>query len=111
RRADVFADNLVRLRKVFARCPDDVALVRTRTEYERARRDGRHAAFIGIQGGNALGGAADALARIADDAVLRITLVHLTSSEIGATSSPFARFGNGPGLTPFGRDYVARLNA
>lgn len=109
RRPAVLAENLARLRDILARCPDDVAFVRTRAEYERARRDGRHAAFVGIQGGNALDAAA--LARIPDDAVVRITLVHLTSSALGATSSPFSRLSGREGLTPLGRDYVAALNA
>jgi len=107
RRADVFAENLVRLREILAGCADDVALVRTRADYDRARRAGRHAACIGIQGGNAL----DAGGDVPDD-VVRVTLVHLTSSTIGDTSSPLARLGGRPtGLTPLGREYVARLNA
>lgn len=57
------------------------------TEYAAARRDGLHAAFIGIQGGNALGPpyAMDAaLAKV----LLRVTLVHLTNSALGTTSNP-----------------------
>jgi len=105
RRADVFATNLARLREILAGCPDDVTLVRTRADYDR--RSGRHAAFIGIQGGNALDVGDD----VPDD-VVRVTLVHLTSSAIGGTSSPLARLGGGPtGLTPLGREYIARLNA
>lgn len=56
-------------------------------EYTRARRAGLHAAFLGIQGGNALGppyGIDATLAR----ALLRVTLVHLTNSALGSTSNP-----------------------
>jgi membrane dipeptidase len=56
-------------------------------EYTSARKEGMHAAFIGIQGGNALGPpyAIDtALAKV----LLRVTLVHLTNSELGTTSNP-----------------------
>src|SRR6266516_1700300 len=50
-----------------------------------ARTD-RHAAFSSIQGGNALDHAA--LALIPDDLVVCSTLVHLSTSAIGTTSSP-----------------------
>ena len=39
---------------------------------------------------------------------MRITLLHLTSSRLGVTSSPL---GGSSGLTTFGKDYVRRLNA
>jgi membrane dipeptidase len=111
KRATVLADNLAHLRRIFARCPEDVVVVRTRAEYESATRAGRHAAFIGIQGGNALDRDLDALAVVPDDMIVRITLVHLSTSAIGTTSSPLARLGKTSGLTAFGRDYVRRLNA
>jgi hypothetical protein len=53
---------------------------------------------VGIQGGNALDVSPDgsALDRIADDLVLRVTLVHLSTSSLGVTSSPLA-LGGGDG--------------
>ncbi len=108
KRAAVFAHNLARLRAILARCPEDVALVRSRAEYDAAARTDRHAAFIGIQGGNALDHAA--LALIPDDLVVRSTLVHLSTSAIGTTSSPLARLSKNGGLTAVGKDYVRRLN-
>src|SRR5438034_1203272 len=88
--------------------PEDVALVRSRAEYDAAARTDRHAAFIGIQGGNALDHAA--LALIPDDLVVRSTLVHLSTSAIGTTSSPLARLSKHGGLTAVGKDYLRRLN-
>ncbi|MFZ1866387.1 MAG: membrane dipeptidase [Polyangiales bacterium] len=85
-----------------------VTHVRSAREFRAAREAGEHAAFIGIQGGNALDESIEALDLLADRAVLRVTLVHLTSSRLGASSAP------GPsridGLTDFGRSYVERLN-
>src|SRR5262249_28106102 len=109
-RAQQFVANLGDLRSVFASVPDDVAFVTSVAEYRAARASGKHAAFIGIQGGNALDRDLDALDLIPDRAILRITLVHLSSSRIGVTSAPL-KFGKQRGLTDFGRDYVRRLNA
>ncbi len=48
------------------------------------------------------------LDRVPDD-VCRITVVHLSNSTLGDTSSPLGR--TRTGLTDTGRDYVRRLNA
>lgn len=57
------------------------------SEYEQARSHGLHAGFIGIQGGNALGPPYEVDADLAR-VLLRVTLVHLTTSSLGTTSSP-----------------------
>ncbi len=108
-RPDVLAANLARLRAIFQSVPEHVAVVRNAAEYRRAREAGLHAAFIGIQGGNALDRDERALDVVFDDLVLRVTLVHLTSSRIGTTSSPAAR-GRDEGLTRFGVELVRRLD-
>jgi len=108
-RARSFAANLDRLRAILASVPGQVALVRDLPGYLAARAAGRHAAMIGVQGGNALDASPEALDLLGDD-VVRVTLVHLTSSRLGATSSPLAR-GRDGGLTALGRDVVGRLNA
>lgn len=112
-RADTFVRNLQRLRDELARAPEHVALVRNAAEYRAARAKGLHGAFVGIQGGNALDVSPDgsALDRIADDLVLRVTLVHLSTSSLGVTSSPLALGGGDGGLTDHGRDFVRALNA
>ena len=107
-RAEAFVRNIARLRAIFESVGDRFALVRNAAEYRAARAAGKHGAFVGIQGGNALDVDLDALDLIPDDLVLRITLVHLSSSRIGVTSSPLkAKDG---GLSDFGRDFVRRLN-
>lgn len=108
-RAQAFARNLARLSAIFASVPEQFQVVRNAAEYRAARAAGRHGAFVGIQGGNALDRDPQALDLIVDDLVVQVTLVHLTSSSLGATSSPL-RGRDDPGLTERGRDYVRRLN-
>lgn len=82
RRAGMLAKNLDRLQEVLARCPDDVAVCRDATDYRRARAEGKHAAFLGVQGGNALD-ADGALDGAVLDELIRVTLVHLSTSSLG----------------------------
>jgi membrane dipeptidase len=107
RRTGVFRKNLDRLTGVFDRVPDQVAICRNAADYRAARAAGRHAAFIGIQGGNALDGDLT-LATFDRSLLIKVTLVHLTSSSIGATSAPWLRAGGG--LTDRGRELVTSLN-
>jgi membrane dipeptidase len=109
-RAHAFVENVRRLQGVFESVRDEFAVVRNAREYKSARAAGRHAAFLGIQGGNALDRDLGALDLIPDDLIVRITLVHLSSSRIGVTSSPAAGARRGEGLSDFGRDYVRRLD-
>lgn len=121
---------------------DGIRVVRTFSEWERARRDGQHGAMIAVQGGNALeavpmgaplrdgpptpagdlsGGSADqasadrhfaplAMEDASElDDIVRVTVMHLSSSAFGTTSSP-ARLGGG-GLTAAGKAFVERLDA
>jgi membrane dipeptidase len=106
-RARAFGENLQRLERALAAVPDQVVLVRDLAGYRAARAIGRHAAFIAIQGGNALdhGSALDVLA---DGKVIAVTVMHLSSSSLGRTSSPTG--GGARGLTSLGRAYVERLN-
>src|SRR5213078_2356263 len=76
RRAPVFKKNLARLREIFAEVPDEVAVCRNVADYRRARSDGKHAAFIGIQGGNALD-APGALDAETAAQLIKVTVVHL----------------------------------
>lgn len=106
-RAEAFARNIAQLRATLASCEADVAVVRDADEYARAKASGKHAAFIGIQGGSALD-AEGALDLIPDRLIIRITLVHLYNSSLGVTSAPTG--GNG-GLTAAGKEYVRQLDA
>lgn len=108
-RADVFEQNLARLKSIFARAPNDVVLVRNAREYEDAKRAGKHAAFIGIQGGNAIDHDERAIDLCGDD-VVQVTIVHLSTSSLGVTSAPM-KGRKSSGLTMRGIDFVKRLDA
>ncbi|MGE0398656.1 MAG: dipeptidase [Kofleriaceae bacterium] len=106
-RAEAFTKNLDKLTEILESVPDDVQIVKTTPEYHAAVAAGKHAAWIGIQGGNALDdhGALDRL----DDRIVRVTLVHLSNSALGTTSSPLA--GTDNGISDDGRAYVEALDA
>lgn len=108
-RVRAFVKNIQKLRSIFDGVSEQFSLVTNVAGYRAARAAGRHAAFVGIQGGNALDRDLEALDLIPDNLVVRITLVHLSNSKIGRTSSPL-RLGKDTGLTDFGRDYVRRLD-
>ncbi len=84
-----------------------VAVVRTASEYRAARRAGRHAALLAVQGGNALDAWPVHLPPPRD--LVRVTLVHLTPSKVGATSTPINLFRD-RGLSAHGRALVERLD-
>lgn len=107
----VFCDNLAGLRRSIAASGGALAMARTMREYRAARAAGAHAVLPSIQGANALEAAPDGAASIPDDAIVRITLVHLTNATYGRTSSPLGMVRPDPGLTTRGRDLVRQLNA
>ena len=101
--------NLQRLRDELTQS-GGVEVVRDLSSYRACRARGSHAAFLGIQGGNALEVSIDDfdLPELRDLSL--VTLLHFTRSRIGAPALPwYLRFGR-QGLTPFGADYVRKLN-
>jgi membrane dipeptidase len=109
RRPFICIENIRRLQGIFETVPHDFQVVRSAAEYRQARAAGKHGAFIGIQGGNALDYDLESLDLIPDNLILRVTIVHLSSSRIGVTSAPTGTR-RGQGLSDFGKDYVRRLN-
>lgn len=107
-RAAVFKKNIERLRATIDAAAPRFEFVRTTAEFRAARARGRHGAFIGIQGGNALDANERALDVLADRSVVRVTLVHLTGSSLGATSAPSA---GEDGITRAGREAVKKLES
>lgn len=108
RRAALFA-NLEALQARLASHPR-VQLVSTASEYRAARSANKHAAFIGLQGGNALDASLDDFDSTALSMISLITLVHMTRSRIGAPALPKLLTRGDQKLTPFGHDYVRKLN-
>ena len=107
-RARAFEDNLNQLERTLQLDSEHFQVVTNAREYAAARAAGKHAAFLGIQGGNALDFSLAEMARLCDGRVLRITLVHLSSSRIGSTSSPMRL--TDVGLSAFGGQMVELLN-
>jgi membrane dipeptidase len=79
-------ENIDALRAFVKRTPG-LCEVTNLSEYRAVRDADEHAVMMAVQGGNALE-AAIPDRRPLDPALLRVTLVHLTSSAIGGTSSP-----------------------
>ncbi|HEV8622821.1 MAG TPA: membrane dipeptidase [Acidimicrobiia bacterium] len=65
--------------------------------------------YLAVQGGNAFDSPAD-VRLVPDGALVRVTLMHLTDSRLGATSSPLGRSRGRGGLTAEGRALVEALN-
>ncbi len=107
-RARAFTDNLATLRAWLDSAPDRWSLVRTADEHAAARARNAHAVFVSVQGGNALDAVDDSVLR--DRALVAVTLVHLSNSTLGTTSSPL-RSASARGLTARGHQLIERLNA
>ena len=110
-RPRAFAENKKRLTAIMESCPNDVALVRTTADYARARAEGKHAVWLGIQGGNSVDAHADTLALLDDGLIVRVTLIHLTNSKLGRTSAPLPFTKRDDALSNAGRDFIRGLNA
>ncbi|HEY3495556.1 MAG TPA: membrane dipeptidase, partial [Polyangiaceae bacterium] len=108
-RLATFERNVGELERELATEPDDVAIARNLGEYRAARSAGKHAAFIGVQGGNAIDADLDVLDRLPEGLLLRVTLVHLSNSELGVTSSPLGSLAGG-GLARRGQELVEKLD-
>jgi membrane dipeptidase len=111
RRWEVFRENLAALRAILAGSGGALVESRTLADYRAARANGAHACFLAIQGLHAVEGAPEGVASIPDDCVIRATLIHLTSSRYGGTSSPLGRLRGVEGLTEAGREAVRAMNA
>lgn len=109
-RLKVLAKNIDLLEAMLTAQPE-VEVVRTHAQYRAARARGKHAAMLSLQGGNALEGAPNGPLSLPDDRIVRITVMHLTNSVYGATSSPFPlSTGKQTQLTERGRQFVSELN-
>ncbi|MCA9546090.1 MAG: membrane dipeptidase, partial [Myxococcales bacterium] len=106
--------NVQAMQGLVAASEGQLAFARTLAEYRAVRAKGQHAVLLAVQGGNALDGGA--VADSPGGLLTRVTVVHLTDSALGATSSPlrwpkWLRRGRGTGLTPAGEALVEQLNA
>jgi membrane dipeptidase len=103
--------NLARLKAQATSSPTSSWVTNARA-FDDAIAARRHAVIPVVQGANCLGTARSFAEAGADD-ITSATLVHLTSSEVGETSTPlpFKRAWGPPGLSDRGRDLVKSMNA
>jgi membrane dipeptidase len=106
-----FQKNLAALKNVVETSSGYLKLARNVTEYQEAKAAGAHAVFVAVQGGNCFDESAGYLAAVPDQQVIRVTVIHLTNSDLGTTSTPFSILRRNKGLTAKGRAYVEALNA
>jgi len=106
-----FLRNLKGLQRMVHRSQGAMQLARTLGEYKAARARGAHAVIPVVQGANAIEGAPRGVADIPDNLIVRMTLVHLTNSVYGATSSPHHLLRRNKHLTREGHTLVEQLNA
>ncbi len=85
-----------------------MVLARTHQDFCQARAKGAHAAFVAVQGGNAFD--AMELDQLGKLPIHRVTVIHLTNSSLGGTSSPLGFMRPNAGLSARGKNFVEALN-
>ena len=94
-------------RRVIARYPDRLEPALTAADVERARRRGRVASLLGIEGGHAIEGSLGALRAYYDLGVRYMTLTHNVTLDWADSCNDVRRHG---GLTDFGKEVVREMN-
>jgi membrane dipeptidase len=106
-----FLENLADLRARIEATGGRFAIAKNARELRAARARGAHACLLAIQGGSALTAAPEGPRSIPDDVITRVTIVHLTSSAYGITSSPLSMLAGERGLGREGHELVERLDS
>jgi membrane dipeptidase len=94
-------------RRVIARYPDRLAPAFTAADVEHARKRGRIASLLGIEGGHAIEGSLGALRAYRALGVRYMTLTHNVTLDWADSCNDVRRHG---GLTAFGREVVREMN-
>jgi membrane dipeptidase len=94
-------------RDIVERYPKDFLFARTAADIERARKEGRMAALIGIEGGAAIQDSLRLLRNFYDLGVRYMTLTHSASTGWAGSSGDAPR---NEGLSPFGKQVVREMN-
>lgn len=106
-----FLKNLARVREVIDSSSGVLRIARNLAELREVRAAGAHACLLAVQGGNAFDAAPESVASVPDQLITRVTLLHLTNSALGTASTPLSWLRRRRGLTPKGKDLVARMNS
>ena len=88
--------------------PDDFLLATTAADVQRAHRQHKIAALLGIEGGHAIEDSLRLLRRYYDEGVRYMTLTHSNSNHWADSSGDANKPNNG--LSPFGREVVLEMN-
>ncbi|HVE69763.1 MAG TPA: dipeptidase [Thermoanaerobaculia bacterium] len=103
-----FARHLIRLiHAETARLPDALSLCTDSAGIRTAKRDGKLAVMIGVEGGHAIEDSLDVLRELYDSGARYMTLTHVNTNNWCDSSGDAPRHG---GLTDFGRDVVRTMN-
>ncbi|HYD54262.1 MAG TPA: dipeptidase [Gemmatimonadaceae bacterium] len=95
------------VRRLVDAYPDQLQLARTADDVERARRAGRIASLIGVEGGHAIEGSLSALRQLHELGARYLTLTHSRTTEWADATTDFPRH---RGLTEFGEEVVREMN-
>lgn len=96
--------------EAIARRPSELRLVRTASEVEGCRTEGKIGALLGIEGAHALEGDLDAVDAFAKRGVRYLGLLHFSANEAGRPAYGPGRKDD-QGLTPWGFDLVRKCEA
>lgn len=91
---------------IAGRYPKDFLYATTADDIRRARREGKIAALMGIEGGHAIEDDLRLLRRFYDLGIRYMTLTHTNDNNWGGSSGSTAN----KGLTPFGKEVVLEMN-
>jgi membrane dipeptidase len=94
-------------RRMIARYPDRLALALTADDIERARKRGRLASLLGMEGGHVIENSLGALRSYYALGARYMTLTHNVTLDWADAALDSARHN---GLTPFGREVVREMN-
>lgn len=104
-----YLKNMRHMERLVASSAGQLAFAHDVADYRRIAAAGGHAVLLSVQGGNAFTAADWTL--LPPGRLTRVTLVHLTNSQEGTTSSPASRLRRHKGLGPAGPRLIAALNA
>ena len=108
-RARTFEKNFANLKRILLEDPQKIKIISSSQDFTSIRSKAQHAAWIVIQGGNALDHDLSLMDRYSAE-LTRVTIMHLTHSKLGTSSAPSPTLRK-RGLTPLGVEFVKRLNA
>jgi len=108
RGAAKFADELIDLiYEQAGRHPEQLTMTRDSTGIREAKREGKVAVMIGVEGGHAIEDSLDTLHHLYDRGARYLTLTHVNTNNWADSSGDQTRHN---GLTSFGRDVVKTMN-